>query len=88
MQFFIIVAALLSLASFTALYFYDKAFAQNEDQIKILAQFVPDDSEYTDNTYIIDNFEMSASNNSQICPSNNCEFQLNDGELINLLKIL
>jgi hypothetical protein len=56
-------------------------FAQNEDQIKILAQFVPDDNEYTDNTYTINKFEMSVTNNSQICPSNNCKFQFIEGEL-------
>jgi hypothetical protein len=56
-------------------------FAQNEDQIKILAQFVPDESEYTDNTYTINKFEMSVTNNSQICPSNNCKFQFTEGEL-------
>ena len=62
-------------------YCYDQAFAQNIDEIKILAQFVPDDNVFMEDTYTIDNFEMSTSNESQICPTNNCKFELNDGEL-------
>ena len=81
MRFFLIVAYLLSLSSFAVLSFYDEAFAQNEDEIKILAQFEPDDSKYTEYTYTIKNFIMISSNNSQICPSNNCHFQFKDGNL-------
>jgi hypothetical protein len=80
MRFSLIVASLLSL-SFALLSFYDEAFAQNEDEIKIFAQFEPDDSKYTDDTYTIKNFIMNSSNNSQICPSNDCKFQFKDGIL-------
>lgn len=72
---------MLCLSLYIYMSFYNGAFAQKQDQIKILGQFIPDDNDYTNTIYNIKKFEMSVSNNSQICPSNNCKFQFTGGNL-------
>lgn len=52
------------------------AFGQNyEDLVRITADFIPDDNEFTENTYDMFRFSLSYTNGSRLCPSNSCIFQ-------------
>ena len=44
-------------------------------------QLVPHENEYLDDYYQVSNFAFVLSNSSQLCPSGNCEYELEDGTM-------
>lgn len=50
-------------------------------QIIIDAEFSEDDNEFTDNTYEMEDYSVVTSQNSQLCPTNDCTIEIEDGEL-------
>ena len=69
----------ISLISFILPYSLGNAFGQSqEDLIRITGDFIPDDNEYTENTYNMIRFSLSYTNGSRLCPTNSCIFQFQD----------
>ena len=75
----------LSLISFILMQGLGNAFGQNyDDLMRITADFVPDkysDEEIGFSGYDMHRFSLTYSNNSRLCPSNNCIFQFQGATL-------
>ena len=61
----------------------DSTATQNtpSEEIAMKIQFEEHDNEFMDDYYQVDNFAFVASNNSKLCPSGNCEYEFEDGEM-------
>jgi hypothetical protein len=51
------------------------------EEIAMKAQLEEHENEFLDDYYQVDNFAFVASNNSKLCPSGNCEYELDAGEM-------
>jgi hypothetical protein len=59
----------------------ESALKQSSDLLRITADFIPDDNEYTENEYDLIRFSLSYTNGSRLCPSNSCIFQIQGGHI-------
>ena len=61
----------------------DKSEIKDNTQPELTAkiQLVPHENEYLDDYYQVSNFGFVLSNSSQLCPSGNCEYELEGGTM-------
>jgi hypothetical protein len=61
----------------------DKSEIKDNTQAELTAkiQLVPHENEYLDDYYQVSNFGFVLSNSSQLCPSGNCEYELEGGTM-------
>jgi hypothetical protein len=51
------------------------------EEIAMKVQLEEHENEFMDDWYQVSNFAFVASNNSKLCPSGNCEYELDNGEM-------
>lgn len=61
----------------------DKSEIKDNTQPELAAkiQLIPHENEFLDDYYQVSNFAFVLSNSSQLCPSGNCEYELEDGTM-------
>ena len=61
----------------------DKSEIKDNTQVELATkiQLVPHENEYLDDYYQVSDFVFVLSNSSQLCPSGNCKYELEDGTM-------